>query len=51
MSYVPAGPSYESITGNERSCTAVGSVVGQDYVDGGTFIKQNFEYYHSHKWR
>ncbi|KAB2572150.1 ZEB2-regulated ABC transporter 1 [Lasiodiplodia theobromae] len=50
-SYVPAGPAYQSVTGNERSCTAVGSVVGQDYVDGGTFIKQNFEYYHSHKWR
>ncbi|KAI5452128.1 Multidrug resistance protein [Naganishia albida] len=42
-------PSYG--TGLERSCSTVGSVPGQDFVDGDAYINTAYAYYHSHKWR
>lgn len=42
-------PSYG--TGLERSCSTVGSVPGQDYVNGDAYINTAYAYYHSHKWR
>ncbi|SCV01822.1 LAME_0G18734g1_1 [Lachancea meyersii CBS 8951] len=49
--YIPTGPAYESISGTERVCSAVGAVPGQDYVNGETYINVAYGYYHSHKWR
>ncbi|KAJ9109697.1 ABC multidrug transporter afr2 [Naganishia cerealis] len=42
-------PSYG--TGLQRSCSTVGSVPGQDYVNGDAYINSAYTYYHSHKWR
>ncbi|KAJ5640919.1 hypothetical protein N7528_000544 [Penicillium herquei] len=42
-------PSYG--TGTNFVCSAVGSVAGQDYVDGDRFINDNYGYYYSHLWR
>ncbi|KAJ5702740.1 hypothetical protein N7488_010288 [Penicillium malachiteum] len=42
-------PSYG--TGTNFVCSAVGSVAGQDYVEGDRFINDNYGYYYSHLWR
>ncbi|KAJ9113738.1 ABC multidrug transporter afr2 [Naganishia adeliensis] len=42
-------PSYG--TGLQRSCSTVGSVPGQDFVNGDIYINTAYAYYHSHKWR
>ncbi|KAJ9126946.1 ABC multidrug transporter afr2 [Naganishia onofrii] len=38
-------------TGLEASCNTVGSVPGQDFVDGDAYINSAYRYYHAHKWR
>lgn len=38
-------------TGLERSCSTVGSVPGQDFVNGDAYINTAYAYYHAHKWR
>lgn len=42
-------PSYGS--GLQRSCSTVGSVPGQDFVNGDIYINTAYAYQHSHKWR
>ncbi|KAJ5540354.1 hypothetical protein N7513_008686 [Penicillium frequentans] len=42
-------PSYG--TGTNFVCSVVGSVAGQAYVSGDSFIEENYEYYYSHLWR
>jgi ABC-type multidrug transport system permease subunit/ABC-type cobalamin/Fe3+-siderophores transport system ATPase subunit len=49
--FVPMGPGYENVSGAERACSAVGSVPGQNFVDGGVYINSAYEYQRSHKWR
>lgn len=49
--FIPSGPTYGDGTTNNQICSAVGSVQGQQYVDGDAFINSSFEYYHAHKWR
>ncbi|KAL4914353.1 ABC drug exporter AbcA [Aspergillus aurantiobrunneus] len=51
VSFVPTGPGYENLGPSNTVCSAVGSVPGQDSVNGDTYIQSAFEYYHSHKWR
>ncbi|KAG6908741.1 hypothetical protein DXG01_003445 [Tephrocybe rancida] len=48
---VPQGPGYEGITLANQVCTTVGSIKGQDYVDGNEFIRLSYEYSYSHVWR
>lgn len=50
-SFVPVGPSYTSVSSFERVCTAVGSVPGQNYVDGNVYLKKSFNYEPAHLWR
>lgn len=38
-------------TGLEASCNTVGSVPGQDFVNGDAYINSAYRYYHAHKWR
>ncbi len=49
--FLPMGPGYESARGNERACSAVGSVPGQPYVDGTNYIETAYGYVPNHKWR
>ncbi|KKA28449.1 hypothetical protein TD95_002583 [Thielaviopsis punctulata] len=42
---------YANITDLQRTCTAVGSVVGDAYVDGDRYLLEAFKYKNSHKWR
>ncbi|EFX00255.1 ABC transporter cdr4 [Grosmannia clavigera kw1407] len=51
--YVPSATvaGYENVTGVHRVCSAVGSVVGSDYVDGDRYLNLALRYYHAHKWR
>ncbi|KAG4442873.1 hypothetical protein IFR05_001669 [Cadophora sp. M221] len=49
--YVPYGGIYDSATGQERVCSAVGSLPGLGFVSGDDFIESSYKYYDSHKWR
>ncbi|KAK3950278.1 ABC-2 type transporter-domain-containing protein [Pseudoneurospora amorphoporcata] len=51
--YVPSPqiPSYANVGSLNRVCSAVGSVVGQDYVLGDDYLRQSFKYVNSHRWR
>ena len=49
--FIPSGPGYEGIGGTNQACMAVGSVPGQPYVAGQSYIGTAFEYKVSHKWR
>lgn len=47
---IPSGPSY-SLANGGQVCSAVGSVPGQNFVNGDAYINSAYQYYHSHKWR
>ncbi|ROW08296.1 hypothetical protein VMCG_03196 [Cytospora schulzeri] len=52
--FVPStapGLGYENVGPLNHICSAVGSVTGQDYVDGDIYINSAFSYYADHKWR
>ncbi|KAF8121914.1 pleiotropic drug resistance ABC transporter [Mycena galopus ATCC 62051] len=49
-SLVPQGPGYENITIANQVCATVGSVSGQSFVDGNTYIAIAYGYYYSHEW-
>jgi len=48
--FIPVGPTYGT-SQTHKICTAVGSVQGQDYVSGTTYMESAYQYYHSNKWR
>jgi len=51
--FVPSNqvPGYENISDQFRACSAVGSVPGQPFVSGDTYIGSAYQYAASHKWR
>lgn len=49
--FIPMGSMYANYTGNHRICAALGAIAGQDYVLGDDYIRNNYGYEHSHKWR
>lgn len=49
--FVPSGPGYNDVAPSHKVCGAIGSVAGQDYVNGDVYIETAFDYQHSHKWR
>ncbi len=49
-SLVPSGPGYEGISLANQVCTVVGSLPGQDRVDGNRFVNLSFQYSYSHLW-
>ncbi|KAF1950929.1 putative multidrug resistance ABC transporter [Byssothecium circinans] len=51
VNYVPVGPGYEGIGGNNHVCSTVGSVPGQDFVSGDAFVGSSYNYKNSNKWR
>jgi ATP-binding cassette subfamily G (WHITE) protein 2 (PDR) len=50
-SFVPSGGAYDSISLDNRVCSAVGSVPGNTIVNGTDYLAQAYRYYNSHKWR
>ncbi|KAK7033390.1 pleiotropic drug resistance ABC transporter [Favolaschia claudopus] len=48
---VPQGPGYENITLANQVCSTVGSVAGQNFVDGNVFISESYGYSYSNEWR
>jgi ATP-binding cassette subfamily G (WHITE) protein 2 (PDR) len=51
VNYVPSGPSYENVSGENHVCSTVGSVPGSPSVSGDAFILSSYGYVASHKWR
>ncbi|TKA65501.1 hypothetical protein B0A49_05715, partial [Cryomyces minteri] len=49
--FVPFGPGYNNVGVLNLVCSAVGSTVGSNVVDGDAYINSAYQYYHSHKWR
>ncbi|CCH58043.1 hypothetical protein TBLA_0A02440 [Henningerozyma blattae CBS 6284] len=49
--YIPTGPGYENILPDQRVCSVVGSVPGQNYVLGDDYLRESYDYYNKHKWR
>ncbi|KAK9429132.1 ABC-2 type transporter-domain-containing protein [Lipomyces doorenjongii] len=49
--FVPSGSGYEDIDPNERICSVVGAIAGQDNVLGDDYIRLSFDYKESHLWR
>ncbi|SJM88686.1 probable Pleiotropic ABC efflux transporter of multiple drugs [Zygosaccharomyces bailii] len=49
--YIPSGPSYQASSANERVCSAVGALPGEDYVLGDNFLQNSYGYENKHKWR
>ncbi|KAL0955420.1 hypothetical protein HGRIS_001666 [Hohenbuehelia grisea] len=48
---VPSGVGYENVALANQVCTTVGSMPGQDNVDGNRFLDLSFGYRYSHLWR
>ncbi|PFH48337.1 hypothetical protein AMATHDRAFT_65762 [Amanita thiersii Skay4041] len=48
---VPSGPGYEGVSLANQVCTTVGSVPGQDRVNGNRFLELSFQYKYSYLWR
>ncbi|KAK4183910.1 ABC transporter CDR4 [Podospora australis] len=49
---IPSGPDYgSSMTAGERTCSSVGSVVGQDFVRGEAYLEIQYGFARSHLWR
>jgi ATP-binding cassette subfamily G (WHITE) protein 2 (PDR) len=49
--YVPMGPGYETVSGDQVICNSRGAVPGEDFVTGRAFINVSYHYYRSHLWR
>lgn len=49
--FVPDGTGYAAVEAAQKVCSAVGSVAGEDFVDGETYILLSYGFEASHKWR
>ncbi|KAJ7852077.1 ABC-2 type transporter-domain-containing protein [Mycena olivaceomarginata] len=49
-SLVPQGPGYENVSLTNQVCATVGSVAGQSFVDGNSFIAVAYGYSYRHEW-
>ncbi|KAJ5858866.1 hypothetical protein N7534_004143 [Penicillium rubens] len=50
-SFVPSGPGYENVSGEQRVCSTIGAVPGSDVVQGTDYVRSSFGYENSHRWR
>ncbi|PYH42887.1 AtrD, ABC-transporter [Aspergillus saccharolyticus JOP 1030-1] len=50
-SFVPSGPTYETISSEDRTCAVAGASTGSSLVSGDAYIAANYSYYYSHTWR
>ena len=50
-SYVPMGPGYENLSGQEFVCATTGAIPGSTVVYGTDYVNTTYNYYRSHVWR
>ncbi|KAJ5116974.1 hypothetical protein N7456_001322 [Penicillium angulare] len=50
-SFFPAGPSYQTTNIDSKICLSVGSVPGQSWVDGDSYLLLKYGYHVDHLWR
>ncbi|KAL4903558.1 hypothetical protein BDW74DRAFT_185970 [Aspergillus multicolor] len=50
-SFVPAGPGYEGLTDEERTCSVAGAVAGSSQFSGDAYVLASYEYEYAHVWR
>ncbi|TFK38227.1 pleiotropic drug resistance ABC transporter [Crucibulum laeve] len=50
-SIVPQGPGYENISIDNQVCSTVGSLPGQNFVNGNRFLQLSYGYSYSNLWR
>ncbi|KAI1498627.1 ABC-2 type transporter-domain-containing protein [Biscogniauxia marginata] len=48
---IPGGPSYTEIGLDNKICSVVGAISGQDYVQGSRYLAEKYTYVSSHLWR
>ncbi|KFA54591.1 hypothetical protein S40293_02258 [Stachybotrys chartarum IBT 40293] len=48
---MPAGPAYDSLEDNFKTCSILGSMPGDDVVQGSLYPQENFGYEAPHLWR
>ncbi|KAH8893926.1 ABC transporter-like protein [Thozetella sp. PMI_491] len=48
---IPQGPAYTQVSRNETTCAVIGSIAGQQTVDGSAYIDLKFGYVEEHLWR
>lgn len=49
--FVPAGPSYENISAEQRACAVQGSEPGANFVAGTAYVETAFQYQYGNRWR
>ncbi|KAK6455693.1 multidrug resistance protein [Scheffersomyces xylosifermentans] len=51
--FIPSGPGYlvDQIPNDSRVCSTVGATAGSNIVNGTDYIRESYQYFHSHKWR
>lgn len=49
--FVPFGGFYNQVPAVNKACVAIGSVLGQNTVNGDVYLASAFGYHNSHKWR
>ncbi|KAJ7928748.1 hypothetical protein B0H13DRAFT_2181709 [Mycena leptocephala] len=49
-SLVPQGPGYENVSLVNQVCATLGSISGQDFVDGNNFIAVSYGYFYKNEW-
>ncbi|KAH7142903.1 ABC-2 type transporter-domain-containing protein [Dactylonectria estremocensis] len=48
---VPSGPGYSSLVSRQSVCNVAGSVPGQLYVEGESYLRSAFQFENTHRWR
>jgi ATP-binding cassette subfamily G (WHITE) protein 2 (PDR) len=49
--YIPSGGPYDNVPEASRVCATVGSVPGNSFVQGTTYLLEAYQYKNTHKWR
>ncbi|CDK27585.1 unnamed protein product [Kuraishia capsulata CBS 1993] len=47
----PSGPGYSNAPNGTQACGFAGSVVGQSWVSGDSYLRKSYQYEFSHVWR
>ncbi|KAF2759741.1 hypothetical protein EJ05DRAFT_531238 [Pseudovirgaria hyperparasitica] len=48
---IPKGPPYDSMEERMMTCSTVGSIPGETYVEGNRYVSESFGFERSHLWR
>ncbi|OTA63684.1 hypothetical protein K449DRAFT_31387 [Hypoxylon sp. EC38] len=48
---IPAGPFYNNVSVDEKICSTIGSSIGQQQIQGNTYLSVKYDYLENHLWR